>query len=70
MIGGVTSLVLTGRDTSACGFAPGLEHFLRSTALGCAGGLRDHAGYGKPVPVLHGGVTHIAKLRLSPAALR
>ena len=70
MVGGIVCLVLTGRDAAGCGFASRLQHGLRSPAFGGAIGMRDPAGHRKPMPVLHGGVAHIAKLGLRPAALR
>src|ERR1700722_2550906 len=61
MIGRIVGLVLPGRDAAACGFASRLQHGLRSPAFGGAIGMRDPAGYRQPMPVLHGGVAHIAK---------
>jgi hypothetical protein len=69
MIGRIIRLVLTGRDAAACGFASRLQHGLRSPAFGGAIGMRDPAGYRQPVPVLHGGVAHIAKLGLPSGRL-
>src|SRR5712664_1287100 len=69
MIGGIVRLVLTGRDAAACGFAPCLQHGLRSPAFGGAIGMRDPAGHRQPMPVLHGGVAHIAEFRLPPGCL-
>src|ERR1700733_15840623 len=66
MISGIVRLVLTGRDAVAGSFAFGLQHDLRGSAFGGAIGVRDHAGHRQPMPVLHGGVAHIAKLRLPP----
>ncbi|WP_247409006.1 hypothetical protein [Bradyrhizobium sp. 150] len=62
MIGGIVGLVLTDRDAMAGSFAFGLQHDLRGTALGSAIGMRDPAGHRQSMPVLHGGVAHIAKL--------
>src|ERR1700686_4260180 len=69
MIGRIIRLVLTDRDAVAGGFASRLQHDLRGSAFGGAIGMRDHAGHRQPVPVLHGGVAHIAKLRLPPGGL-
>jgi hypothetical protein len=69
MIGRVVRLVLTDRDAVAGSFAFGLQHDLRGPAFGGAIGVRDHAGHRQPMPVLHGGVAHIAKLRLPPGRL-
>src|ERR1700709_1544225 len=69
MIGGIVGLVLTGRDAAACGFASRLQHGLRSPAFGSAIGMRDPAGHRQPMPVLHGGVAHVAKLGLPSGRL-
>src|SRR3978361_1104106 len=69
MIGGIVRFVLTGRNAAACGFASRLQHGLRSPAFGGAIGMRDLAGYRQPMPVLHGGVAHIAKLGLPSGRL-
>lgn len=69
MIGGVIGLVFAHRDAAAGRFGFGLEHRLRGAALGRPVGERDHAGHRQPMPVLHGGVSHIAKLRLPPGRL-
>src|SRR6476646_1666670 len=69
MIGGIVRLVLTGRDAAACGFASRLQHGLRSPAFGHAIGMRDPAGHRQPMPVLHGGVAHIAELGLPSGRL-
>src|SRR5437660_5883309 len=69
MIGGIVRLVLTGRDAAACGFAPRLQHGLRSPAFGGAIGMRDPAGHRQSMPVLHGGVAHIAQLGLPSGRL-
>src|SRR5882757_5327380 len=69
MIGRIVGLVLTDRDPMAGGFALGLQHALRGSAFGGAIGVRDHAGHRQAMPVLHGGVAHIAKLRLPPCRL-
>src|SRR3979490_2931218 len=69
MIGDIVRLVLTGRDAAACGFASGLQHSLRSPAFGGAIGMGDPAGHRQPMPVLHGGVAHIAKLGLPSGCL-
>src|ERR1700709_247616 len=69
MIGGIVCLVLTGRDTAACGFASRLQHGLRSPAFGGTIGMRDPAGHRQSIPVLHGGVAHIAKLGLAAGRL-
>src|ERR1700689_1351038 len=66
MIGRVVRLVLADRDAVAGSFASRLQHDLRGTAFGGAIGVRDHAGHRQPMPVLHGGVAHIAELRLPP----
>src|SRR5260370_9250230 len=64
MIGGVIGLVFAYRDASAALLGFGLEHGLRSVALSGAVGERDHAGHRQPMLVLHGGVAHVAELRL------
>src|SRR6267154_2202559 len=69
MIGSIVRLVLTGGDAAAGSFAFGLQHDLRGPALGGAIGVRDYAGHRQAMPVLHGGVTHIAELRLPPGRL-
>src|SRR5712664_2968674 len=69
MIGGIVRLVLTGRDAAACGFASRLQHGLRSPAFGSAIGMCYPAGHRQPMPVLHGGVAHIAKLGLPSGRL-
>src|SRR5260370_717374 len=69
MIGGIVRLVLSSRDAGACGFASRLQHGFRSPAFGGAIGMRDPAGHRQPMPVLHGGVAHIAKLGLSSGRL-
>src|ERR1700709_2318581 len=61
MIGGIVRLVLPGGDAATCGFASRLQHDLRSPAFGGAIGMRDPAGHRQPMPVLHGGVAHIAE---------
>ena len=66
MIGSIVRFVLTRRDAAAGSFDSGLQHDLRGSAFGGAVGVRDHAGHRQPMPVLHGGVAHIAKLRLPP----
>jgi hypothetical protein len=42
-----------------------LEHRLRSAALRSADGKRDHAGDRQTMPVLHGGMAHIAEPHLA-----
>src|SRR6202521_1833817 len=69
MIGRVIGLVFADGDTAASLFGFSLEHRLRSATLGGAGGERDHAGHRQPMAVLHGGMAHIAELRLSPGRL-
>src|SRR3954454_13907212 len=69
VIGGIVRLVLTGRDAAACGFASRLQHGLRSPAFGGAIGMRAPAGHGDAMPVLHGGMPHIAKLVLPSGRL-
>src|SRR5260370_35095944 len=69
MIGGVIGLVFAYRDASAALLGFGLEHGLRSVALSGAVGERDHAGHRQPMLVLHGGVAHVAELRLPPGRL-
>lgn len=69
VIGGIVGLVLSGRDAAACSFASRLQHGLRSPAFGGAIGMRDPAGHRQPMPVLHGGMAHIAKLGLPPGRL-
>src|ERR1700704_2494830 len=62
-------LIFAHRDAAAGLLGFGLEHDLRSAAFGSAVGERDHAGHRQPMPVLHGGVAHVAELRLSPGGL-
>src|SRR6476646_12047777 len=69
MIGGVIGLIFANRYAAAGLLGFGLEHDLRSAALGSAGGERDGAGHRKPMPVLHRGVAHVAELRLPPGSL-
>src|SRR5258708_21432553 len=69
MIGGVIGLVFAYRDASAALLGFGLEHGLRSVALSGAVGERDHACHRQPMLVLHGGVAHVAELRLPPGRL-
>src|SRR5229473_78067 len=69
VIGGIVGLVLTDRDAAAGGFALGLQHDLRGVSLGGTIGMRDHAGHRQTMPVLHGGMTHIAELCLPPGRL-
>src|SRR5258705_4094525 len=69
MIGSIVRLVLTGRDAVAGSFALGLQHGLRGSAFGGAIGVGNHAGHRQPMPVLHGGVAHIAELRFPPGRL-
>ena len=69
MIGGIVGLVLTGRDAAARGFASRLQHGLRSPTFGGAIGMRDPAGHGQPMAVLHGGVTHVTELCFPPGGL-
>src|SRR6266536_883821 len=69
MIGRVIGLVFAHRDAAAGLLGFGLEHYLRSAALGSPVGERDRAGHRQPMPVLHGSVAHIAELRLPPGGL-
>src|SRR6266480_6335707 len=69
MIGRVIGLVFAHRDAAAGLLGFGLEHYLRSAALGSPVGERDPAGHRQPMPVLHGSVAHIAELRLPPGGL-
>ena len=69
MIGGVIGLIFANRYAAAGLLGFGLEHDLRSAALGSAGGERDGAGHRQPMPVLHRGVAHVAELRLPPGSL-
>src|SRR6202023_3127554 len=69
MIGGVIGLIFANRYAAAGLLSFGLEHDLRSAALGNAGGERDGAGHRQPMPVLHRGVAHVAELRLPPGSL-
>src|SRR5215216_6186923 len=50
-------------------FASRLQHGLRSPAFGGAIGMRDSSSHRQPMPVLHGGVAHIAKLGLPSGRL-
>ena len=69
VIGRVIGLVFAHRDAAAGLLGFGLEHYLRSAALGGPVGERDPAGHRQPMPVLHGSVAHIAELRLPPGGL-
>src|SRR6266487_2112257 len=69
MIGRVIGLVFAHRDAAAGFLGFGLEHHLRSAALGSPVGERDHARHRQPMPILHGSVAHIAELRLPPSGL-
>src|SRR5664279_4401054 len=57
------------RNTMTNGFAFGFQHGLRGAAFGRAIGLCNRARHGKPVPVFHGHVAHVAELRLPPSRL-
>jgi hypothetical protein len=70
MVSRVIGVIFAHRDAAAGLPSFGLEHDLRGAALGSAIGERDHAGHRQPMPVLHGGVAHIAELRLSPSFAR
>src|SRR6185312_786593 len=52
-------LIFAHRDAAARLLGFGLEHDLRSAALGSAVGERDHARHRQPMAVLHGGVAHV-----------
>src|SRR2546422_2728221 len=65
----VIGLVFAHRDAAAGLLCFGLEHPLRSAALGNPVGERDHARHRQPMPILHGSVAHIAELCLSPGGL-
>lgn len=69
MIGGIVRFVLTGRDAAAGGFASHLQRGLRRAAFGGTIDMRDPAGHRQSMPVLHGGVAHIAKLGLPSGRL-
>jgi hypothetical protein len=69
MVSRVIGLIFAHCDAAAGLPGFGLEHDLRGAALGSAIGERDHAGHRQPMPVLHGGVAHIAELRLPPGGL-
>jgi hypothetical protein len=69
MIGRVIGLVFAHCDAATGLLGLGLEHHLRSAALGSPVGERDHAGHRQSMPVLHGGVAHIAELRFPPGGL-
>src|SRR6266849_6459184 len=69
MVSRVISLIFAHRDAAAGLLGFGLEHDLRRAALGSAIGERDHAGHRQPISVLHGGVAHVAELRLAPGGL-
>ena len=69
MIGGIIGSVFAHRDAVASRLGFSVEHRLRCTALGGAVGGRDHAGHRQPMPVLHGGVAHIAELRVPAGGL-
>src|SRR5580704_10993723 len=58
MVGRVIGLIFAHRDAAACLLGFGLEHDLRSAALGGAVGERDHARHRQPMAVLHGGEAH------------
>src|SRR5712672_2254023 len=57
------------RDAAARLLGFGLEHDLRSAALGSAVGERDHARHRQPMAVLHGGVAHVTELCFPPGGL-
>src|SRR5262244_2179974 len=69
MVSSVIGFVFAHRNASAELLDFGLEHRLRSAPLSGAGGERDHAGHRQPMPVFHGGVAHVAELRLPPRRL-
>src|SRR6266566_6130321 len=69
MIGRVIGLVFAHCDAAAGLLGFGLEHHLRSAALGSPVGVLDHARRRQPMPVLHGSVAHIAELRFPPGGL-
>src|SRR6266481_6435143 len=69
MVSRVIGLIFAYRDAAAGLPGFGLEHDLRSAALGSAVGERDHARHRQPMAVLHGGVAHVAELRFSPGGL-
>src|SRR6202011_1737129 len=69
MVSRVIGFIFAHRDAAAGLLGFGLEHDLRSAALGSAIGERDHAGHRQPISVLHGGVAHVAELRLAPGGL-
>jgi hypothetical protein len=69
VIGGIVRLVLTGRDavagSLALTFSVISEARRSAVPLACVT-MPDHR---QPMPVLHGGMAHIAKLRLLPGRL-
>src|ERR1700736_131468 len=69
MVSRVIGLIFAHRDAAAGLLGFGLEHDLRSAALGSAVGKRDHAGHRQPMPVLHGGVAHVTELCFPPGGL-
>src|ERR1700721_2752642 len=69
MVGRVIGLIFAHRDAAARLLGFGLEHDLRSAALGSAVGERDHARHRQPMAVLHCGVAHVTELCFPPGGL-
>ena len=66
MVSRVIGLIFAHCDAVAGLLGFGLEHDLRSAALGSAVGKGDHAGDRQPMPVLHGGMAHVTELSAFP----
>ena len=65
----IIGLVRACRDAMTNGLALGFQHGLRSASFRRAIGLCDDPCHRKPVPVLHGDMTHVAEPRLPPRRL-
>src|ERR1700724_796635 len=65
----IIGLVRACRDAMTNGLALGFQHGFRSAPFRRAIGLCDDPCHRKPVPVLHGDMTHVAEPRLPPRRL-
>ena len=65
----IIGLVRACRNAMTNGFAFGFQHGLRGAPFRGAIGLCDDPCHRKPVPVLHGDMTHVAEPRLPPRRL-
>ena len=65
----IIGLVRACRDAMTNGLALGFQHGLRGAPFRRAIGLCDDPCHRKPVPVLHGDMTHVAEPRLPPRRL-